>query len=315
MDEWDRGVDDDDMNKKQRGRVQWVRERDESFWIQLFILLLLCAVMNMLNAMQHETRLDTKPKLLFFNCIFHLILLSIGGNRIKETQMANLLVLLCYFVRISSTMSILLYKLFCLLPPLIIHDRQVAFQRAIKVKAKTLTTTEKKKPRGLLIRLFLLFSKQLVSWECWAHTRQHDPARSSRATATRFRWIFIAYIYCAMIRRGFSDLIERETHTHVMTSPAFQRMSRGWCWVSQKFKMKTLLNLLRFDDGERYISEADNKQQRALHHHNIMRSTTQQSSREMKILLYTFFCCLIELLCWMSDEISLLKATVRKMKR
>lgn len=143
--------------KKKRGRVQWVRERDESFWIQLFFLLLLCAVMNMLNAMQHETRLDTKPKLLFFNCIFHLILLSIGGNRIKETQMANLLVLLCYFVRISSTMSILLYKLFRLLPPLIIHDRQVAFQRAIKVKAKTLTKTQKKKPRGLLIRLFLLF--------------------------------------------------------------------------------------------------------------------------------------------------------------
>lgn len=58
------------------------------------------------------------------------------------------------------------------------------------------------------------------------------------------------YLYIVWWYGGASPTWSRETHTHVMTSPAFQRVSRGWCWVSQKYKMKTLLNLLRFDDGE-----------------------------------------------------------------
>lgn len=55
----------------------WTKNREEGFnecekemrafeFNSLFFFLLLCAVMNMLNAMQHETRLDTKPKLLLF---------------------------------------------------------------------------------------------------------------------------------------------------------------------------------------------------------------------------------------------------------
>lgn len=53
--------------------------------------------------------------------------------------------------------------------------------------------------------------------------------------------------------------------------------------------MKTLLNLLRLVDGEgeRYIGEADNKQQRALHHHNIMKA--QHNKVERWKYYYTLF--------------------------
>lgn len=194
-----------------------------------------CCVLSWICWMQCSMKPDSTQSrnCCCFCCIFHLILLSIAGNRIKELQMANLLVLLCYFVRISSTMSILLYKLFRLLPPLIIHDRQVAFQRAIKVKAKTLTTTEKKKPRGLLIRLFLLFSKQLVSWECWAHTRKHDPARSSRATATRFRWIFIAYTH--ILCDDTAGLLRPDRERLIHTSWRHLHSS-GWVVAGAEFR-------------------------------------------------------------------------------